>query len=362
MPLETRTSVSVVLIFRAKFANALLRLWPAVPKFFDTRILLQPSASKPEGPLEPLVRKAAFAMVDSVIFSNMTGSTNGGSPSVNRDGSASLAAGCFCFNSFMVLSDNGNTPLPPWWSRSFIAALIFPSSTSLANVLASRSSFSPLWFVGSFAWMVFASRSKSSNSPCSHCVNRLERHWECCFAVDLNEGFWRSRAGITINTFSAMSLYSFTSWFQNSIHFVVSEINFYPAAPLGSLNRFRLQKAIFSYITSILWWISSLVWSPHNFGSIDDDVIWLPAVLLTFAWTCSCCEFCSRVVRSSCENFFLQLLRWIFLPWFVIKALGHKLHLYRAAFSSVCCHLRSSVFRCILTLIVDTWVDGGEKN
>ena len=150
MPLETRTSVSEVLIFRAKLANALLRLLPVVPKFSDTRILLQPSASKPEGPLEPLVRKAAFVIVGSVIFSRMSGSTNGGLPSINRDGSASLAAGCFRFNSFMVLSDNGSTPLP-MKLLSFIAVLIFPSSTRLANVLASRSSISPLWFLGSFA-------------------------------------------------------------------------------------------------------------------------------------------------------------------------------------------------------------------
>lgn len=59
----------------------------------STKILLYPYASKPEGPIDPLVFRAAFAMVDSV--SNITGSTNGGWSSINSDGSASLASGCF---------------------------------------------------------------------------------------------------------------------------------------------------------------------------------------------------------------------------------------------------------------------------
>ena len=78
IPFESMTSISVVLIFRARFTKAFLRLWPTDPKFFDTKILLHPSTSKPERPLEPLVRKAALAMVDSVIFWNVTRLTNGG--------------------------------------------------------------------------------------------------------------------------------------------------------------------------------------------------------------------------------------------------------------------------------------------
>ena len=59
------------------------------------------------------------------------------------------------------------------------------------------------------------------------------------FAVDLNVGFWRSRAGITMKTLRAISLNSMASWLQNSIHFVVSEIRFFLVAPLGSLNKMR---------------------------------------------------------------------------------------------------------------------------
>ena len=51
---------------------------------------------------------------------------------------------------------------------------------------------------------------------------------------------------ITIRTFKAMSLKSTASWFQYSIHLVVSLTNFFPTAPLGNMNKFLLQNTISS--------------------------------------------------------------------------------------------------------------------
>ena len=49
----------------------------ALPKLFDTRPRRHPSASRPEGPEAPLVRKAACAMVESSMREKMTGPKNG---------------------------------------------------------------------------------------------------------------------------------------------------------------------------------------------------------------------------------------------------------------------------------------------
>ena len=124
---------------------------------------------------------------------------------MNSEGSPSLASGYFCFSSFMVLWGRGSTPLLLCWPKSFIAAFIFPSNISLAKSLPYYSSFKPLGFIGNLAWIVLASRSNSSNLPNSDCAKRLDKHWECSFAVNLNVGFWRSRAGISMRAFRATS-------------------------------------------------------------------------------------------------------------------------------------------------------------
>ena len=78
-----RVVISVVQTVRANFARAIRRSVPGFPKFLDTSILFHPSASRPDGPLAPFVRRAAFAMLCSLMFSNITGSTKGISPSIN---------------------------------------------------------------------------------------------------------------------------------------------------------------------------------------------------------------------------------------------------------------------------------------
>ena len=62
-------------------------------KFFETRILLQPSASIPEGPLDPFVFSAALKIVDSVMFWNIAGSTKGVGPLIRIEFSASAVLG-----------------------------------------------------------------------------------------------------------------------------------------------------------------------------------------------------------------------------------------------------------------------------
>lgn len=154
------------------------------------------------------------------LVSTWQGSTNGGWPSINSEVSASLVSGCFRFTSFIVPWDKRSTPLLPCWSKSLIAAFIFSSSKSLAKILGNLYLFKPLRFIGNLAWIVLASRSNSSNLPNSHCTKRLDKHWGCSFAVDLNVGFWRSRADITMRTFRAISFNSIGSKTQSTLLFL----------------------------------------------------------------------------------------------------------------------------------------------
>ena len=74
------TADTSVHIFLIKLAIAFLRSTFALPKLFEHRILLHPSASFTEGQDPPFVLMAAFFIISSSIPANMIGWTSCGRP------------------------------------------------------------------------------------------------------------------------------------------------------------------------------------------------------------------------------------------------------------------------------------------
>ena len=149
---------------RANNAIAWQRFSDALPKVELHRILLEKSASSPEGRWEALVLIQHFLTKSAFIPSNIFSFTWLKDPcntTVSFDG---FASGCFWRKVLITSAERGKTPLLVSSSRSRIAAFTFPSRTSLANVLAFSSVDCGFCCWGSLFWIVWGLLTKPVGS------------------------------------------------------------------------------------------------------------------------------------------------------------------------------------------------------
>ena len=88
-------------------------------------------------------------------------------------------------------------------ARCLRAALVFPCDINFAKDLAGLSSLTGGEFLPKRDWMVFPSLIRSESFPSDHSSILLLRALMWSLALELREGFWSRRFGITMVAFRA---------------------------------------------------------------------------------------------------------------------------------------------------------------
>ena len=214
-------------------------------KWFDVKILFQPSASSPDGPAPPLLLRAAFLTFYASIESNLIGWISSGLSGNMISGSASRLWGWFCFSFSSVFLFSGRTPIFILLVKSFIELWTLPFLISRVIFLEISLIDVVLLVVFIFFWIVPLSFYSSMNSPDTHNSSLHSKAPKWSFDFDFCESFCSSKHGITIIALNAIS-FSGESCSRSLINLETSLINFCPAFPDDNRNKFFLQNTTVS--------------------------------------------------------------------------------------------------------------------
>ena len=158
-------------------------------------------ASRRDGPPDPLTWLAALKISCALMQWNVVVSMMGPSNSVLVRISAGV--GCRCFSLFITSVAGSRTDFSEYSSRNFSVAPIFPSNTSLENILVTSPSvrfFPDLIFL----CVALQSRSRPLRSPLFHMFSRSSSTFEYCLDLLVDDYFCRRRFGRIITTFIAI--------------------------------------------------------------------------------------------------------------------------------------------------------------
>ena len=126
---------------------------------------------------------------------------------------APLAAGCFCFNIFKVLSVNGKIPLYMFSVKILSAPLTFLLVIIFLNFKKIFPVFTPFWLIFVYPWIVSPSSNKLLISPSCHNFKRFSSDTKWSFEFEFLLGFQSNNTGITCIALSAI-VFGNESWIQ----------------------------------------------------------------------------------------------------------------------------------------------------
>ena len=180
---------------------------------------LQLLASSPEGPADPLVRRAADQIKAASICSNMTGWFGGGNRECGcrrTSGEAVCPEGCFFSSSSRTVLEVSSPEAKGMLMRrgdpflvsdsNLKADFTFPWNISLVNecVIFSLSESVVLYFCFRRCWIVRPSMIRLLMSPFIQAMKQRCRQSVCSGSFEFVRGFCRSNAGIIMAAFSAI--------------------------------------------------------------------------------------------------------------------------------------------------------------